>query len=194
MSFVADRSIFRETAVEAYRRRATKDVLPRLTSWPAIVFGWVLILLLGAAAVLAWSIRVPAYIGAEGLIVSGEDQAQDSGSQTSAALFVPADQSGDLRVGQPVHARIGSTDTSVAGAVTRIEPDVVGPDAAKERYGVGDWADVVTQPSRVVIVRLRQVLSPTAYEGTRLTAQVEVGSQPLLALFPGLRELFGSGS
>jgi hypothetical protein len=194
VSVVAGRTIFRESALEAYRRNTTRDVLPRLTSWPAIACAWALIGVLGAVVVLTWSVRVPMYIGASGVILSGTDQVAGSGTETAAVLFVPPDQSGDLRIGQPVHGWIGSTDAPVAGAVIRIEPDLLGPDAARERYGLGDRADLVTQPSNVVIVRLRQGLSPSAYGGSRVNAQIQVGTQRLLALFPGLGELFGEGS
>jgi hypothetical protein len=136
--------------------------------------------------VLAFSIRVPTYLGASGVILGPDEQLQPFGRGTAAALFVPPDQAARLRVGQPVHGQIGSLGTYVQGAVAKVEPGIIGPDAARNRYRLHDGSDVVTQPSGVAIVWLQETLPPTAYGGSRLTAQIETGSQRLLGLFPGL--------
>jgi hypothetical protein len=187
---VADRAIFRDSAIQAYRRGTTKDIVPRLTSRPAIACLWLLLAVLVAAAAVAWSVRVPAYVGAQGVILG----AGHGSGTTAAVLFLPPDQSARMRAGQPVHARIGSSGPSVLGAVARVEPGVIGPDTARARYRFQPGADLVRQPWRVVIVRLRQPLAPAAYGGSVLTAQVETGSQRLLALFPGLGTLGGGAS
>ncbi len=103
-----------------------------------------------------------------------------------AALFLPADQSAHIRVGQQVHARIGASGPAASGVVARVEPGVTGPDAARTEYGFEPGADTVRQPWTVVIVQLGQPLSPAAYGGSLLTARVETGSQRILTLLPGL--------
>ena len=191
---VADRVIFRERAIQAYQRGTAKDIVPRLTSWPIIVCLWILLALLLATVAVTWSVRVPFYVGAQGVILGNGAQAVPSGGRTAAALFLPPDQSAGIRVGQPVHAQIGSSGPSASGGVTRVEPGVIGPDAARARYGFEPGADTVRQPWTVVIVRFGQSLPSAAYGGSLLTARVETGSQRLLALFPGLGRLIGGAS
>jgi len=191
---VTDRAIFRENAIRAYQRGTAKDIVPRLTSWPLIVSLWVLLAGLLATAAVAWSVRVPAYVGAEGVILPSGAQAGPGSGRTAAAVFLPPDQSAQIRVGQPVHALIGSPGLSASGAIARVEPGVTGPDAARARYGFEPGAGTLRQPWTVVIVRLRQSLSPDSYGGSLLTARVEIGSQRLLALLPGLGSLVGGGS
>jgi hypothetical protein len=191
---VADRAIFRESAIQAYRRGTAKDIVPRLTSWPVIICLWLLLALLVATAALAWWVRVPAYVGAEGVILRSGAQAGLGGGRTAAALFLTPDQPTHLHAGQLVHAQIGSSGPAALGKVARIEPGLIGPDTARAKYGFEPGAGLVRQPWTVVIVRLRQSLAPAAYSGSLLTARVQVGSQRLLALFPGLSGLAGGAS
>ena len=184
------RTIFREAAIEAYQRGANKDIVPRLTSRLIIVCSWLLLAALGAAALLAWSVQVPAYVGASGVLLGRGAGLRPVKEGTAAVLFLPPNQAAHLRASQPVHGQIGS-GTYVQGAITKVEPGVIGPDAARDRYRFAGGPDVITQPSTVVIVRLADTLPPAAYGGSRLTAQVEIGSQRLLALIPGLGKLLG---
>jgi hypothetical protein len=191
---MAGRTIFRETALEAHRRGAKKDILPRLTSWPIIVCSWLLLGALVATALLLWSVRVPTYVAASGVIFRPGEQFGPTCGETAAVLFVPPDQSGHLRVGQPIHGQIGSSARYVQGDIALIEPGVIGPDTARERYQFDGGSDIITQPSIVLLVRLGKALPSDAYAGSRLTAQIEIGSQPLRALFPALGTLLGGGS
>jgi hypothetical protein len=181
----AQPTIFRETAIAAYRRGTDRDTLPRLTSWPTIVFAWLLLAGLALAAVVVGSVRVPAYVAASGVILetgpgSGPSGEATSAKETTAVLFLAPGESSRVRVGQAVQGRIGSTATYVDGVVRSIEPGVVGPDAARARFGLGDSSDVVVQPSRVVIVTISPALAPSAYAGSRWTAQIALGSESLL--------------
>jgi hypothetical protein len=183
---VANRVIFRESAIQAYRRGRVKDIMPRLTSRPAIICLWLLLAVLVATAAVAWTVRVPVYVGAQGVILQN-----GAGGKTAAVLFLPPDQSAHVRVGQPVHAQVGSSGPAVLGAVARVEPGVIGPDTARAKYRFEPGVDIVRQPWTVVIVRLGQSLPSAAYGGSLLTARVEIGSQRLLAFFPGLGKLVG---
>ena len=158
---MAGRAIFRETALEAYRRRTSRDVVPRLTYWPIIVCMWVLLAVLLGTLAGAWAVRVPTYVSAPGVILGSGDVSRTSGDVT-AALFVPPDQSDRLRVGQPVHGQTGS-----AGKVVAIESSVISPDAARDRYRIDGAADVITQPSRVVTLRLHEAPRSTASSPAR---------------------------
>jgi hypothetical protein len=183
---VANRAFFRESAIEAYRQGTARDIVPRLSSWPVIASLWLLLAALVAATAVAWTVRVPAYVSAQGVILPSGAQAGSGGGKTAAALFLPPDQSGDIRAGQPIHGQIGSSGRSAEGAVIRVQRGVVGPETARTRYGFEPGAGITREPWTVVIVRLGQSLRPAAYAGSELTARVETGSQRLLALFPGL--------
>jgi hypothetical protein len=191
---VADRAIFRESAIQAYRRGTTKDIVPRLTPRPIIVCLWLLLAVLLATAGVAWSVRVPAYVGAQGVILRDGAQTGPGGGRTAAALFLPPDQSVHIRVGQPVHAQIGSSGRAASGAVARVEPGVTGPDTARAKYGFDPGPGLLRQPWTVVIIRLGQSLPPAAYGGSLVTARLQIGSQRLLALLPGLGDLAGGAS
>ena len=167
---MAARQIFRETAVEAYRRRAEKDVVPRLVSRPVIVALWALVITLAGTAVMAWLVRVPTYADASGVVLG----------QRTAVLFLAPRETTDLRVGRPVEMQIGSSGTHVHGAVAKADPGAIGPDAASERYGLPRESEVITEPSRVVLVRVDRLLPTRTYRGSRLTARVQTGSQRLL--------------
>lgn len=190
---MADRVIFRESAVQAYQRGTAKDIVPRLTSWPSIACLWLLLALLVVTLAVAWSVHVPAYVGGQGIILRSGAQAGLGGGKTAAALFLPPDQSAHLRAGQPVQTRIGSSGPVALGTVARVEPGVIGPDTARAKYQFEPGAGVAGGTWTVVIVRLGRSL-PAAGSGRPLTAQVQTGSQPLLAFFPGLGGLFGGGS
>lgn len=187
---MAGRAIFRETALEAYRRRTNRDVVPRLTYWPIIICMWVLLAVLLGTVAGAWSVRVPTYVSASGVILASGEVPRATGGVT-AALFVPPDQSDRLRVGQPVHGQVGSSGKYAAGKVAAIESGVIGPDGARDRYRIDGPTDVITQPSHVVILRLDELPRSTGIGGSRLDARIQVGSQPLLALFPVLGKVFG---
>ncbi|MFE7857960.1 hypothetical protein [Streptomyces sp. NPDC057403] len=191
---MAQRVIFRENAVQAYRRGTAKDIVPHLTLRPVIVCLWMLLAVLLAAAALAWSVRVPTYLGAQGTILQGGARAGPSGAATTAALFLPVDQAADVRVGQTVHGQVGSSGPAASGTVVRVLPGLTSPDTARTTYGFAPGAGTVRQPWKVVIVRLRPSLPPATYGGSHLSARLQTGSQRLLALFPGLGNATGGAS
>jgi hypothetical protein len=187
---VAGRTLFREGALEAYRRATGRDVLPRVTSWPVVLCSWLLLAGLLAAALLAWSVRVPSYAAGSGLVLAPEEQ---RGDRSVVVLFLPPDQSAQVRPGQLAQGRIGASGPSVHGEVTTIEHDLIGPTRARARFRLDNSSDLVTQPSTVVIVRLEENLPPDTYAGSLVTAQVQTGSQPLLAFLPDLGGFPGGG-
>jgi hypothetical protein len=176
------RAIFRESAVEAYRRRSERDVVPRVTSRPVIAAAWALLAVLVAAALAAWSVRLPTYVAAQGVIVARAEHT-NSGGETAAVLFVAPDRSSDIRVGQHVHGQIGSSRRYVDGVVAGVGSRLLGPDAARVRYRLDGRSDLVTEPSLPVTVRLGKGAPAAVYAGTRLTARVEVGRERVLGLF-----------
>ena len=178
------RTIFRETALEAYRRGAEKDVIPRLVSRPIVWCRWLLLAVLVGAAALAWVVWVPTYLTASGVVVGPED-ARAYGAQTAVVLVVPRDSVNGVRVGRPVRLELESSGTVAQGAVAAVEPGVVTPETARRRHpALGP--DLVPQPSVVVVVRLQNTEPSGFAAGSRVTGQVETGAQRLIALLPSL--------
>src|SRR5438067_670232 len=79
---VPERTIFRQSAIEAYKRGREKDVVPRLISWPIIVCFWLLLGVLVAAGLLVWDIQVPTYVDGSGIILAGGDMLQSVDGET----------------------------------------------------------------------------------------------------------------
>ena len=190
-----ERTIFRQSAIMAYKRGMEKDVVPRLISWPIIVCLWLLLAVLIAAAFLAWYVQVPIYVGGSGIILAQGDRLQPASGDMVAVVFLPPDQSAHMRVGLPVNVQIGSAGVHVQSTIAKVEPGITSPDAARKRYRLDSaGALLITQPSIVVIIKLGTTLPATSYTGSLLSARVETGSQRLLALLPGLGNFLGSSS
>lgn len=187
-----ERTIFRQSAITAYKRGLEKDTLPRLISWPIIVCLWLLLAVLIAAAFLAWYVQVPTYADGPGVILVEEDTLQPAPGDTMAVVFLPPDRAAHLRVGLPVDVEIGSTGVHTRGIIARVASDIVSPEAAKITYRLdGAGAALITQPSVVVIVGFETALPASVYARSIVTAKVEIGSQPLLALLTGAGSSWG---
>jgi hypothetical protein len=170
---MSTRPIFRPAAVEAYRRGMERAVVPRLVAWPARVVLWFALVALVTCVLVAWSVRIPTYVAASGVIAT----AGTSPLATTAVLFVPADEKDELRPGRPVHLLVGSR--SVEGTVAQVRPRLLGPDAVRRRYG---RSGLVEEPSASVVVRLSHALPASSYGGSRASARVQVASQRILSL------------
>ena len=187
-------SLFRSQAREQYARRRDKTVLPRLVMPPAFLCLWLLLGLLLLATGLAWQAQVPIYASAPGTIVPPQlNSNQPTASGPETILFVPATPTPALHVDETITLRVALEDDTFPGTVVTIEPRVLTPEVARQQYHLsGDLALLVTQPSVVVQVRLSPSTSPEPLEGLSLSAQVQVGSQSVLALLPHLLSgLFG---
>jgi hypothetical protein len=192
---VLEKPIFRQSAITAYKRSIEKDVVPHLVSWPLIVCLWLLLAVFLAAGCFAWYAKVPVYVSGSGIILAQGGMLQPEYGKMVAIIFLPPDQSAQVRVGQPVDLQIGSTGMDVKSTVVQVEPGIMSPAAVRQHYQLdGASTLLITQPSIVAFVRPGTVLPATTYAGSLLTAKVEVGSQSLLALLTGLGQFLGSGS
>ncbi|HYZ82322.1 MAG TPA: hypothetical protein VE571_13680, partial [Solirubrobacteraceae bacterium] len=143
-SSVPGRSIFRQSAIEAHRRRKERDIVPHLVPAPVIACAWLLIATLAGAAVVAWSVRVPTFTSASGVVVG----------ERAAVLFAPPDDAARVTPGRPVRGQLGSSGKPVDGVVTTIDAGPIGPETARRRYRIGGSAPVVTEPATALSVRL----------------------------------------
>jgi hypothetical protein len=179
--------LFRAEALEHYARSREKTVLPRFVSPPVFLCCWLLLGLLALSTALAWLVKVPISITASGVLLPASLVGQASANGPAALLFVPADPSPALPVGQTVTMRVALTGTPLTGAIARVLPGVVTPQSARQRYALaGDQALVITQPSVVVQVTLGPELPADVPPGSVISAQMSVGSVSLLSFFPRL--------
>src|ERR671936_824668 len=73
---VPEKTIFRQSAITAYKRGREKDVVPRLISWPIIACLWLLLAVFVGMGLLAWYVRVPTYVDGSGIVVAHGDRLQ----------------------------------------------------------------------------------------------------------------------
>jgi hypothetical protein len=190
-----EKTIFRQKALMLYNRRMEKDVVARILSWPIILGLWLLLGALLATGFFVWYVQVPIYVEGSGIILAQGDMLQPAYENTVAIVFLPPDQAADIRPGQSVNIQIGSTGLNVQSTIAQVEPGITSPSAARSRFRLdGAGALLITQPSRVVIIKLGTELPATTYAGSLLTASVETGSQNLLTLLLGSGQLLGSSS
>jgi hypothetical protein len=186
------RTIFRDKALPHYEQSRNKTVLPRYVSPPVFVFLWVLLGLLAIAGVAAWLGQVPTYVAASGIILEPSSTTQQGSAEAVVVIFVPATPSLTLRPGLPVQLQIGSTGPQLATTIATVTPGVISPSEARAQYALGGVAAaVITQPSVAVTARLGPGISAQVYAGSIVSAQVQVGTQSVLSLLPGLGSLFG---
>lgn len=175
---MSKRGIFRNKALKYYQQSQERDILPRIVAPPVFLFLWVLLGLLLASTALAWLVRVPTNVTGSGVVLE-QKQAPSNASGAVAALFLPATSSGLVRPGQPVQVQIGS-DTLTATILT-VESGVKSPSEIRATY-----AQVIAGPSVVVLIGLGSGISTQVYAGSLVQAQVQVGSQRVLSLLPGI--------
>lgn len=182
------RSIFRESAIKQYIQGRDKDVLPRFVAPPFFLFLWIIAGVCLIVCLLAWSIQVPRIIVGTGTIVENNQS-----SRALAIIFLASDQLHSIRPGQPVQLQLIGTSTYFnKQTITSIEPTLLSPEDARQRYHLdGTLSLIVTQPAVVVTVALDSRIQTSVYKGSILHATVQVGTQRMLALFPGIGNLIG---
>ncbi|MGH2510893.1 MAG: hypothetical protein ACRDHZ_26310, partial [Ktedonobacteraceae bacterium] len=82
-----NRSIFRDSAIQRYRMRRERDVLPRFLAPPLFTFFWILLGLCLLGGFLVWSTQIPLYATVSGVIIQNEQS-----GQLQALLFAPTNQ------------------------------------------------------------------------------------------------------
>jgi hypothetical protein len=190
---VSKRTIFRKKALEYYTTSRQKEVLPRYISPPVFVLLWFLLALVLFAILAAWLTRVPTYVVTEGVVLDQEIiQGQQASKGAIAIVFVPASHSAQVHVGQPILLQVGATGTQLLYTVQRVEPGVLSPNEARSRYGL-DYATshIISGPSKVLIISLGPAFPTQQYAGSTVSAQLQIGSQRVLSLLPGLGQWIG---
>jgi hypothetical protein len=179
------RAIFRERAIEHYRQGRDRDILPRFVTPPVFLGLWIVLGLCLIAGWLAWNIRVPVYVAGSGVVTfSGE---------TQAVLFLAADQQQSIHTGEPVQVQIGQSGPHLLRTITAVASTLLSPEEARQRYHLdGTLALLVTAPSVVITVALDASMPLSAYAGSIVSAQVQVGDVRILSYVPVIGHLIGA--
>ena len=178
------RTIFREQAIEHYRRGRDKDVLPRFAAPPVFLGLWIVLALCLIAGWLAWNIRVPVYVAGTGVIAAGEAQ---------AVVFVSAEHQQSLHAGEPVQLQLGRSGPLLRRTVTSVALTLLSPEEARQDYRLdGALSLLVTEPSVAITIALDASNSLSEYAGSIVSAQVQVGDVRLLSFVPMIGQLIGA--
>lgn len=188
-------TIFRSKALELYRQSKERDILPRFVAPPVFLALWILLGLLLAGVVVAWLGRVPTYVAGAGVVLAAPGQVGERASnQAIAVVFIPTNPQQPLHLvpGMPVSLQIGSQGQTIHATLDSVEPGILSPGDARQRYGPGNnCANIISAPSLAVTVKLPATFPLRTYRGSSITAQVQVSSQSVLSLLPGLGPLIG---
>lgn len=176
-------SIFRSKSVQKYLQNREKSILPRIVAPPVFILCWIILTLLIAAGIVIWMGQVPLYVTGQGIILNQQASAHQ-GDEATAAVLLPASDISHLRIGLPVKLQIGQTGPLLNRTIDAIGQDLLSPSEIRQQYGFS-----VIEPSFLVTVGLGSTVPGGLYAGSLVQAQIQIGSQSLLSLFPVLNSL-----
>ncbi len=175
--------IFRSRTLQNYMRNKEKSVLPRFVTPPVFVFSWIILILLIGAGIAVWSDQIPSFIAGSGIILAASS-ADSQGDGATAAILLPASTRVYIRPGLPVQLQIGQTGPQLHRTIDTVNQNLLSPGAVHQQYEF-----TVADPSLVITVKLGSTISEHLYSGSPVQAQIRIGSQNLLALFPIMNNL-----
>jgi hypothetical protein len=138
-----------------------------------------------AAGIITGCGQVPVYITGSGIIAEPSTLRQQGTGATAIILF-PISNAAHLQVGLPIQVQVGPAGTGlvVNARVATVSHDPLSPESIRLQYGL-----VVTGPAIVVTATLGPALAGNLYAGSPVQAQLQIGAQSLLALFPVINSL-----
>jgi hypothetical protein len=170
----------------------------RVLSPPTFLCLWLLLGLLVAAGCVAWFTQVPVYASGFAAVVAWKGNAQGIHESVVLVAFLPSQDLPHLRVGQTLLVTFDTTRGAVNRTLIAVEPQVVGPAAAQQRFGLGaSAAQAVSQPTAVAIARFEPApagLPVSIYIGSVYQVQVQVGVQSVFSLLPFFSSSSGDNS
>lgn len=195
------RQIFRATALKRYNERLEKVALPRYASLPWVGILWGIFGLLVVFTAVLWAARTPVYASGPAVIVAAPAELigaeADDPNRPMVAAFLPAEYVGRIGMYQRVRLLVDGLETAasamedagVMSSVAFVEPDVVSPAAVRSRFDLdASTGMLVEEPVVVVLIALDAATAELL--GSIGEAQIEIGSQPGLALLPGIGGFF----
>jgi hypothetical protein len=176
-------SIFRSKTMQKYMQNREKSVLPRVIAPSVFAFSWIVLTLLIAAGIAVWIGKVPQYLSGSGIVLTPSASIQ-ANEEATAVILLPASAVSQLKTGQPVQIQVGQSGLQVNRTIDSISQDLLSPSDVHQNFGLE-----VSGPSLAVTVGLGPNIPARLYAGSLIQAQIQVGSQSVLALFPVVNSL-----
>jgi hypothetical protein len=191
-------TIFRPEAIERHRKGCRRAVQPRFDTPRAVPALWLVLGLLGIVGAAVWLVSVPVYVSGAAVVTAGSVATSDAGEEVVALVFLPAAERHRLRVGGMVTLHLGVEGEPVRRAILAVEPEIIDPAAARQRFALPlGAAQTLTSPSVVVVVGL-EPLPPDRPAVTLLgrvgRADVEVGARRAGSFLPVVGRHFAKGA
>jgi hypothetical protein len=186
-------SLFRAKAMQHYVQSREKMVVPKFISLRVVPYFWILITLLIAGLGVTWTIEIPIYTSAIGLVIDG-NRFPEVGDQVALAVFVPSEVHPELREGQDVLVQFVQDGERISRTVVTVMPEALSPATARQQFDLSEAsAALIDRPAHIAIVRLQPIPGnylPLADAGTVYRVDLRAGSLRLITLLPGIGSLF----
>lgn len=197
----AQRSIFRANAVQDYLGGRRAAVLPRFISPSHLAFLWVAFGLLAAiGGGSLYFVKIPIFATGSAIVSPRADGEGAARRDPQVVVLLPPEHLVSLRAGQETRlqssSRNGEPGERLSASIVRVEPKVVDPDAARERFLPGAATGPLTGPVAVALARVEpwsDVPPASLREGTAYDADVEIESRRVVSLLPIVGRWFGGG-
>ncbi|GHO82094.1 hypothetical protein [Dictyobacter formicarum] len=177
-------SPYRERALKYYSQQQQQEtVLPRLISLRTAAVLWGALAVLLVAVVVSWFGQIPLFATTSGIVL-GQKTAREAAGMY---IFIPASQLNVVQVGMPVRVHVGINGPDFTTTVESVTQKVLAPADIRQQFNPGSngWS-VVQEPSIVARIKMVPALSLKAFAGSVISAQIQVGTRPVLALIPGI--------
>ena len=186
-----DQSIFRKRAIEKYVQKQERHVILRLVSPPMFMCLWALLLLAVCGGARVWSIQEPIMVQGKGLVVPQKATNGKNTQKIIVLLLLPTDQQANLKVGQPVHIVINSTNNiTFNSTIDQVETGVMSPAAISTQFNLQQsLAQTLSGPSLVATAPVEPMSQAQTYLSSQCQVQVQIGSESALSLLPGVSSL-----
>jgi hypothetical protein len=172
-------SVFRSKALQHYLQSREKTILPLFVAPPIFTLYWLLLGIFLMSGLIAWFGQIPLYATGSGLISEQSTSVNQSSEQITAIIFLPANSPLRPRSGWSALVQIGLAGPQLNGTVDTVSPGILNPSEVQKQYALKVFASVI-----VVSVQLAVQTPNNLYAGSPVSAQIQVGTQRLLALFP----------
>jgi hypothetical protein len=185
-----DRSIFRQRAVEKHIQKRERHIILRLVSPPMFVFLWTLLALAVAGGALVWTIQEPVVVQGKGVVVEQNAANTKTAQKIIVLLLLPTNQQANLKVGQPVRITIGS-NIIFNSTINQVEKDIMSPTAISSKYTAqaAPLAQTLSGPAVVATAAVEPMSQAQTYLGSQCQAQIQIGSESIVTMLPGIDNL-----
>ncbi len=188
------RPLFRPTAVERHTRAKDLAVLPWFLAPRTLACCWLVLGMVVAGLVAAWTVHLPVYARGSGIVLA--DRGRSDGEDRATVLVVlPREDATALRPGGPVLLHLDGLSEPEPGAVIMVDPEERSPTAIRQRFGLdAGAAAAINRPGVVVLVRLAWSSTGRdagAWSGSVGQASIQVGTVRVASLLSVIGRVIG---